>query len=297
MQSLEEKSIIALARQGDAGAIALMLNYYFSAHQINTTVSWLGDNLSILLQGQQVPNQAQVLSPIQYVLKKLSLPNLAQARVYGQQQGQNQPAWQDTITYQSNYQSNYQSDRSKSVDPSAFRAWLNQGAVTPPPSLSIPLSPSSTDFQRFLRFNLVNRQTALIPLQQIREVIQIAPPDILPIPQMPDCVIGVCNHQGSVLWLIDCNLQMGLPSVLIEGSAPTLTVVVMQQESRSLGLVVPCVMGIETYGKAQILPPDKERFSPSLRPFLGGCLANSTSPILSVAALMKVPVGDADALA
>ncbi|MEB3356299.1 MAG: chemotaxis protein CheW [Synechococcales bacterium] len=279
MPSLEEKSIIALARQGNAEAIALMLNYYFNNYQIHTTVSWMGDDLSILLQGPQAPNRAKVVAPIQYVLKKLNLANLNQICIYGQQRGQAQFVWQETIPYRAG--------TSLAIAPPALNTWLNQGLETPVGSPVSNVSQVAESEQRLLRFDLGNQQVALIPLNQIQEVVQVTPLDILPVPQMPGCVIGVCNHRGRVLWLVDCNQQLGLPSALLEQRPDALTVVVVQQETSRLGLVISRVIGIETYSEDQILPPDGERFSPRLQPFLGGCLAHSTSPILSVAALVQ----------
>lgn len=278
MPSLNEKSIIALAKQGDAGAIAIVLNYYFSARQIEATVSWQEDDLTVVLKGPQVPDRAKAIAPIQHIFKKLNLADLAQVRVYGQQATEDQFAWREDIVYRSK--------PTPAASPPPLSDWLNQGLATP---ASAPAEPPSAPVQthRLLRFGLVNQQTALLDLSQIQEVIQISPSDILPVPQMADCIIGVCSHRDTILWLVDCNQQLGLPSVLMDAVAARLTIVVVQQGDRRLGLVIPETIGIETYDDNQILPPKADRFSANLLPFVQGSLANSTSPILKGAALVQ----------
>lgn len=50
--------------------------------------------------------------------------------------------------------------------------------------------------QQFLRFHLVPDTTAMLPVQQMTEVLTMGVSEIVPIPQMPGWVMGVYNWRG-----------------------------------------------------------------------------------------------------
>ena len=72
------------------------------------------------------------------------------------------------------------------------------------------LEPISEDTRRrFLRFKLSGTDGALLPLQDIAEVMQLDALAILPVPDMPRWLLGVCNWRGEILWLTDLNAMVG----------------------------------------------------------------------------------------
>ncbi len=147
---------------------------------------------------------------------------------------------------------------------------------------------------KFLRFYFSAEETALLPLNAIKEVLKIPVAGILPVPHMPDCVLGLYNCRGEMLWIADLGQQLGFPSALAAAPLPTtLTVIVLQAEqahataARTLAVMVPQVSSIETHPPQPLQPPSSELFPAQLLPFMKGYLARSSSPVLDVSTLIQ----------
>ncbi len=67
--------------------------------------------------------------------------------------------------------------------------------------------------QKFLTFHLGDKDTAVISLSNITEVLQVSPLEICGVPQMPSCVAGIYNWRGEMLWLIDIESMFGYESL------------------------------------------------------------------------------------
>ncbi|NJL51104.1 MAG: chemotaxis protein CheW [Hydrococcus sp. SU_1_0] len=65
---------------------------------------------------------------------------------------------------------------------------------------------------QYLKFQLHPDTKAMLPIQQITEVLKIQLGQIMPIPQMPSWVMGVYNWRGDILWMVDLGQLMGLAS-------------------------------------------------------------------------------------
>ncbi|QLE55749.1 chemotaxis protein CheW [Nostoc sp. TCL26-01] len=125
--------------------------------------------------------------------------------------------------------------------------------------------------QKFLSFNLGVKDSAVISLQQITEVLQISLGDICCVPQMPTHVLGVYNWRGEMLWLVDLEEMLGYPS--LSQSANLLTkimAIVIENEGKYLGLIVRQMMDIELLDYHQMKAPSVELFSAGISPFLQG---------------------------
>ncbi len=90
------------------------------------------------------------------------------------------------------------------------------------PSLDPTMSVSSFDplpldyqredsHQKFLHFSLKCEENALLALKHITEVVRLKAEEILPVPDVSDCVLGITNWRGEMLWLVDQS-QMGNPT-------------------------------------------------------------------------------------
>ncbi len=67
----------------------------------------------------------------------------------------------------------------------------------------------------------------------------MSPNQIIPIPDTPSEVMGVCNWRGEVLWLLDAGHLLGEAASFVETDYQTkFNVVVVQRQQRSIGLVV-----------------------------------------------------------
>ena len=71
--------------------------------------------------------------------------------------------------------------------------------------------PSSATIQQ-LKFKLYPDTSAMLPIEQITEVIKLQGVQITPIPQMPSWVMGVYNWRGDILWMLDLGHLLGLDS-------------------------------------------------------------------------------------
>src|ERR687886_831374 len=126
-----------------------------------------------------------------------------------------------------------------------------QQALLPPTEKA-----SSKALEQFLRFHLLPNTTALLPIQQLIEVLTIPTGQIVPISHMPPWVMGVYNWRGEILWMIDLGHLVGLtPWHQQDNSTSACTVIVLQShanqsrdtniKSLMLGLVVNLVEDIE----------------------------------------------------
>ena len=155
-------------------------------------------------------------------------------------------------------------------------------------SLSIPNSlvptinfASSSTSEQFLRFYLEPDTTALLPIDQLTEVLTIPIGQIVPIFNMPAWVMGVYNWRGEILWMVDLNHLVGLtPWYQQTTVASAHTAVVLHVRSNNptspnvrsqmIGLVVNRVEDIEWCNPDLIQSPPLSTVTTELVPFLRG---------------------------
>lgn len=153
------------------------------------------------------------------------------------------------------------------------------------------VSTSSKANEQFLRFHLFPNTTALLPIQQLTEVLTISRQQIVPIFQMPPWVMGVYNWRGEILWMVDLGHLVGLtPWHQQPMSASAHTVVVLQTNSNSatssntntqmIGVVVNRVEDIEWCNPDWIQSPPASTVTPELMPFLRGYWLKSNGEML-----------------
>lgn len=155
--------------------------------------------------------------------------------------------------------------------------------------LSPDLTPQSESRQKFLRFALDSGERGLLPLEQIAEVIGVTIAEILPVPEMPSCVLGIYNWRGKMLWLIDLNYLLDYPSLSPEPSE-ALTAMVIQVNGQSMGLVVQYVLDIELHDPTQIQPATADLFSSRVQPFLQGYLPSANGVVFDSVAIAHCPL-------
>lgn len=173
-------------------------------------------------------------------------------------------------------------------------------------SLSVPESwlPASTDAvnrvstvpsasEQFLRFHLAPDLTALLPIQQLTEVLTVPIGRIVPIFNMPAWVMGVYNWRGEILWMVDLNHLVGLTPWYQQTSSVAVHKAVVlhvrsQQvastrvKSQMLGVVVSRVEDIESCNPDWIQPPPSSGVPPELVRFLRGYWLKSNGEMLVV---------------
>jgi positive phototaxis protein PixI len=154
-------------------------------------------------------------------------------------------------------------------------------------------TPSSGDVQKFLRFQLGDKDTTLIAVNPIIEIIPLKIREILPVPQMPSYVLGIYNWRGDMLWLADLGHLVGFPPLFQSRASRSVAMaIVVQSEEKSMGMVVSQVIDIEQYSWSQMRPTDPQLFSDRLLPFLQGFFITESNDILvalEVRSLFQVP--------
>ena len=302
LQQPDFEQAALLACQGEPSAIAQLMNRHLAAMGIVARVDRQGDTLAIFLESVQVPDQQQMMEFVRGGIANLQPEAISLVKVYGGRLHQNSPIWRQEIPLNSTPTA-YPSQ-------SSLSAWLTQGtpgggehplevressmllaAATPSPS---PLSPLSSDKSaefRLLRFYVSSQDTASLPLNDIEEVVKLPVGEILPVPGLPDRVLGIYNWRSEMLWLVDLGQQLGFPSPITHPQVlETIWAIVIRVEGKLLGLGVPRLMGLETHPVRQLQPPTENLFSQPLRSFLKGYLTRSRHLVLEPKALMHDPL-------
>jgi|UPI0003783D66 chemotaxis signal transduction protein len=124
-------------------------------------------------------------------------------------------------------------------------------------------SQQSEDQQRFLKFPLHHaKANGLVPLADLRGVIQVVLSEILPVPQVAEFLLGIWNWRQEAVWILDLGCLLGAThwyrqeSVRNSGMA-----ILVPVKNHMVGLLVEQVSTIETYNPEQLLP-----ISPSMLP-------------------------------
>ena len=148
--------------------------------------------------------------------------------------------------------------------------------------------------QKFLSFNLGVKDKAVISLQHITEVLQVSLTEICGVPQMPSCVLGIYNWRGEMLWLVDLQDMLGY-APLSQGVnllSKTMALVV-QNEGKSLGILVRQLIDIEWLDTKEIKLPNAELFSRQMSDLLQGYFINDSEEMIiavDAAAIIQAPI-------
>lgn len=151
--------------------------------------------------------------------------------------------------------------------------------------------------KQFLRFHLLPDTTAVLPVQQMTEVLTIPIAQVIPIPHMPAWVMGVYNWRGEILWMVDLGQLIGLAPLYQQlNSRSTYTAIVIhgsqlsgkqqvasqKTDKKMLGLLVNRVEDMEWCNPDRIQSPPLSAVTPELVPFLRGYSSKSNGEILVV---------------
>lgn len=312
-ETLNGQQLLMLAQQqGDPKTIAAWLNHHLNHLGIRARVAWRDAYLGLLLEAVEAPTQLEMVEFVKKSFAKLQLESVQAVRVYGRKIGQVTPVWCEELALQKAPPSD--------LSVLSLADWLSQGVKQTADKEQLPPRKQSIETKeqtKFLRFYFSSEDTALLPLSNVKEVLHIQIEDILPVPHMPDCLLGIYNLRGEMIWLVDLAEQLGFTShtatwqclpeqlqiettsvnIFDAGStdeihlnnSQTVITVVIQDKDKFLGIVVPQVIDIEIHNLENMQYPSAELFSPAILPFVAGYLTRSSSPVLSVAALITDP--------
>ena len=303
--NIENQEILTLIEQGKSDRIAVSLNNYFASQGIRAKVAWKNAYLGILLEALHSPDKETMVKIISQGFDNFASDSVKAIRLYGREIGQVTPAWCEEIAVAKSPPSD-----SNSI---SVAEWLSQGLQNDSSQTITNSSNQQSELSKFLRFYFSPKDTALLPLKNVKEVLNIPLMGILPVPHMADCLIGIYNYRGEILWLVDLGAQLGfIPStefikgitsagelslknttalsnkgITLTNDLPTITIIVIQNEDKYLGIVVPKVVDIEMHDLQEMQYPSEDLFSPNILPFLEGYLVRSSSPLLNTNSLIE----------
>lgn len=147
---------------------------------------------------------------------------------------------------------------------------------------------------QFLKFHLLPDMAAVLPVEQLTEILKIPFAQITPIPHLPTWVMGVYNWRGDVLWLIDVGDLLGLsPWHQQEQPPSTGSFIVLDAcrqknsgddafEQLPLGLLVDRIEDIEWLNTDHLQSPVNAMITDRLAPFIGGYWLDQRGDMLTL---------------
>ena len=149
---------------------------------------------------------------------------------------------------------------------------------------SLPLTPGIAQVPKssgepYLRLQLDSQTQAVLPMGQAQEVLVLPAERITPIPNMPDCVLGLLNQRSRVFWGIDLPQLLGLSP--LEPHAHQYNLAIINVEDVPLALAVGEVKGVMRIAPDGIRSPVGTVAS-SLAPYLRGYVLKEEEILLAV---------------
>ncbi|MBW4615012.1 MAG: PrsW family intramembrane metalloprotease [Desmonostoc vinosum HA7617-LM4] len=92
---MTDNNWLELAKQGDVNAIATQMNFYFQPQGTTVTASLKDGCLHLMLESEQVPNQAPSVTFIRQELSTWQPESVTMVQVYGRKVGEEFPAWDE----------------------------------------------------------------------------------------------------------------------------------------------------------------------------------------------------------
>ena len=91
---------------------------------------------------------------------------------------------------------------------------------------------------QFLSFFLTSDIQAMLPTEELGEIIKIDPSQIVPVFDLSPAIMGVYNHRGEVLWVVDLALLLELEPLYKQNYYQSYNVLLINKQDRILGLAI-----------------------------------------------------------
>ncbi|WP_009633409.1 chemotaxis protein CheW [Synechocystis sp. PCC 7509] len=121
---------------------------------------------------------------------------------------------------------------------------------------------------RYLSFYLNQQTPALLLMEYAQEVIIVPKTRLSPMPNMPECVLGLLNRRSKILWVVNLAQMLNLPGT--EPIAQQYQIVIIQVKQVKLGLVVQSVKGVTYFANHCRQTPTK--LYTGLAPYVSECI-------------------------
>lgn len=94
-----EKKIIDLAKEGNAKAIASIIDRYLKPTGVSTMAGWKGECLHIILESEEVPNQQSYALFVEKKIIALKSNSLKNVKIHGRKSGKKSIVWTKVVQY------------------------------------------------------------------------------------------------------------------------------------------------------------------------------------------------------
>ena len=132
-------------------------------------------------------------------------------------------------------------------------------------------NPPHQGSHRFLRFPLNTEINGLLPLADLRGLINVTLTEILPVPQVGEFLLGIMNWRGEAIWILDLAGLLGAMHWCRREAVPASGMAILiQVENQTVGLLVEQVSTIETYDPEERLSVSESMLPAQLQSFLQG---------------------------
>ena len=131
----------------------------------------------------------------------------------------------------------------------------------------------------YLHLQLNSQTQILLPLTQIKEVVEVNLDRFTPIPNMPSFVLGLLNQRSQVIWTIDLADFFNITPLDLEQTHYPVTIIRVGKVA--LGLATEKMRGIVHTFADQIQSP-VGTVEPAIIPYLRGCLVQPPDAIFLV---------------
>ncbi len=112
--------------------------------------------------------------------------------------------------------------------------------------------PGKATISQFLSFFLTSDIQAMLLTEELGEIIKIDPSQIVPIFDLSPAIMGVYNHRGEVLWIVDLALLLELEPLYQQNYYQSYNVLLIKKHNKILGLAVRQVGHLVLCKKGQI---------------------------------------------
>ncbi|MDJ0681433.1 MAG: chemotaxis protein CheW [Xenococcaceae cyanobacterium MO_167.B52] len=108
------------------------------------------------------------------------------------------------------------------------------------------------NISQFLSFFLTSDVQAMLPTEELGEIIKIDPSQIVPVFDLSPAIMGVYNHRGEVLWVVDLALLLELEPLYKQNYYQSYNVLLINKQEKILGLAIRQVGHLVLCKKGQI---------------------------------------------
>ena len=129
------------------------------------------------------------------------------------------------------------------------------------------LQVESPEGELHLRFYIPSHQEFALLATGIREVIELSPDRITPIPNASPLLLGTLNLRGRVIWVADLGQFLGEVTPLNTDRAE-ISVIAIEEQDTIVGLAVEQIGGMDWLDVQHLMAPNS--VSDTMSPFLRG---------------------------